>query len=412
MKQNTLVFPIEAVREQFPALGRVYNGKPAAYLDGPGGSQTVQSSIKAIAGYMERGGANLHGRFPSSRETEEIIREARSAAADFLNTKPEEIAFGANMTTLTLSISRALGRSWGPGDEIVVTEMDHHANIDPWLQIAEDRGMTVRWIKADADALTLSLDDIDEIINEKTVLVAVGLASNAVGTIVRTEGIVKRAKEAGALVAMDAVHAAPHIPIDRDKLGADILLCSAYKFFGPHIGIAAVKEEVFSELKPYKLQPSPAYYPDKLETGTQNHEGLAGIEPAIGFFEKLGSGESRRERIVSGLRAAGEYEDMLQDLIRSELGSMPHIVLYQAADDIPKTPTIAFKVKGFEPEEVCSILAEQHSLFLASGDFYASTLGKRTGVSTSGGWIRAGLAPYNTKDEALRLINAVSALKG
>ncbi len=241
MSQKLELFPIIDILNQFPALKRTYNDRVVAYLDGPGGTQVVKSSIEAVCTYMENGGANLHGAFPTSRETEDILAEAKSAISDFLGVKDNEVAFGANMTTLTLAISRALGKNWSKGDEIVVTEMDHRANVDPWISMAEDSGLTVRWIKVDPERLTLNLEDLQEVVNENTRLVAVGLASNAVGTINDIKRISERIREVGALLAVDAVHATPHIAIDRDQLGADILLCSSYKFFGPHVGIAAIK---------------------------------------------------------------------------------------------------------------------------------------------------------------------------
>ncbi|MBB5179777.1 cysteine desulfurase family protein (TIGR01976 family) [Planomicrobium koreense] len=410
MKVTETEFPIQAVREQFPALKRTYHGKSVAYFDGPGGSQVVKSAIDAIASYMERGGANLHGSFPSSWETEETIAGSKEAVADLLNVQPNEVAFGANMTTLTIAIANALGKQFKAGDEIVVTEMDHRANVDPWLMMAQDRGMNVRWIPVDTDALTLDLQGLDELINDKTKLVAVGLASNAVGTIVDIEPIVQRAKKVGALVAADAVHAAPHMALDRELQGIDILLCSAYKFFGPHVGIAAIRESIFKELKPYKLVPSPDYYPDKLETGTQNHEGIAGIRPAIEFFASFGKGDTRRSRIVNGMEHLEAYENSLAKRLRDGLRGLEKVTLFEAAAEVPKTPTIAFQVAGTEPAEVCKIMAEEHSIFLASGHFYASTLAERLDINKSGGWIRAGLAPYNTEEEVDRLLSAVAAL--
>lgn len=410
MKTTETAFPIQAVREQFPALRRTYHGKPVAYFDGPGGSQVIKSAIDAIAGYMERGGANLHGSFPSSWETEEIIAGSKQAVADFLNVQPNEVAFGANMTTLTIAIANALGKQFNAGDEIVVTEMDHRANVDPWLLMAQDRGLKVRWIPVDTEALTLDLRALDQLINEKTKVVAIGLASNAVGTIVDIKPIVQRAQEVGALVAADAVHAAPHMILDRERQGIDILLCSAYKFFGPHIGIAAIRENIFKNLEPYKLVPSPDGYPDKLETGTQNHEGIAGIQPAIEFFASFGEGETRRSRIVTGMEHLEGYENSLAKRLRDGLREMEKVTLFEAAKDVSKTPTIAFQVAGTAPSDVCKIMAEQHSIFLAAGHFYASTLAERMDVNKSGGWIRAGLAPYNTEEEVDRLLSAVAAL--
>lgn len=407
MAHTTNLFPIEAVRQQFPALGRTYKGKNAVYLDGPGGSQVVKSAMDAIYAYMANGGANLHGSFPSSRETEAIIADAKQAIADFFHAKPHEVAFGANMTTLTFAIARALGRTWKEGDEIVVSELDHRANVDPWLSIAADRGMTVRWLKADPSKLTLQIDELDTLLSSKTRLVAVGLASNAVGTINDVAHISQKARQVGALVAVDAVHAAPHLAIDRDQLGADLLLSSAYKFFGPHVGIAVIREHIFEGLQPYKLAPAPSYIPDKLETGTQNHEGIAGIRPAIAFIASLGSGRSFREQIVSGFAAIESYEQELADKMRAALGHLEDVTLYQAAPDVPKTPTIAFRIAGFTPQEVCLRMAEEHGIFIADGDFYAATLAQKLGIDKEGGWIRAGLAPYNTVEEIDRFIHGI-----
>ncbi|MBM7572285.1 cysteine desulfurase-like protein [Aquibacillus albus] len=410
MNQNLVTFPVETIREQFPALKRQCNGKSAVYFDGPGGSQVVQSSIEAITSYMRNGGANLHGAFPSSVETEHTIEEARKAVGDLLGVKDKEVAFGANMTTLAFSIARALAKGWKQGDEIVVTELDHRANVDPWITVANDLGLKIRWIKVDPQSLTLQYDELHELINENTKLVAIGLASNAVGTINDVAKIATKAKEVGALVAVDAVHAVPHIPINRDSLQADILLCSAYKFFGPHIGIAAIKSDVFESLEPYKLVPAPSYIPDKLETGTQNHEGIAGIRPAIEFFANLGDGTSRRDKIISGIERVEVYENSLASKIRGELASLNKVTLYQADSSVPKTPTIAFQVKGITPEEVCRKLSDQSAIFIASGDFYATTLANKLGINKSGGWIRAGLAPYNTEKEANHFIEAIKQL--
>jgi selenocysteine lyase/cysteine desulfurase len=225
-------FDVQAVRDQFPALGRTYNDRSVVYFDGPGGSQAARQAIDAITGYMERGGANLHGVFPTSTETEEILADTRVAVADFLGAAPDEVAFGANMTTLTFAVSRALACGWDDNSEIVVTELDHRANVDPWLIAAAERGARIRWIRVDPETLTLDENDLEQNINERTKLVAVGLASNAVGTVNDVAAVADRAHSTGALVAVDAVHAAPHLPVDRDAIGADVITCSAYKFFG------------------------------------------------------------------------------------------------------------------------------------------------------------------------------------
>ncbi len=391
-------FDVQAVRGQFPALQRTHRGRKVVYLDGPGGSQVAKPAIDAVSRYMNRGGANLHGAFPTSIETEEILRETRQAAADLLGAEPEEVAFGANMTTLTFAISRALARAWDSNSGIVVTELDHRANVDPWLLAAAEKGAKVRWVRVDPETLTLDPDDIEQAIDDKTKLVAVGLASNAVGTINDVAAIARRAHEAGAFVAVDAVHAVPHIPIDRDATGADVLTCSAYKFFGPHVGVTAVKRDLLEAVSVYKVEPAPDYFPDKLETGTQNHEGIAGVKGALDFISSLGGGASPRERLVAGMKAIEEYEADLAEKFRAALREIPGVKLYTAPDGVRKTPTIAFRIEGRTPREFCEHMAEE-GFFVADGHFYASTLAEKLRILDKGGWIRAGLAPYNTEEE-------------
>jgi cysteine desulfurase family protein (TIGR01976 family) len=402
-------YDVTTVREQFPALERTHNGRRAVYFDGPGGSQVAKSAIDAVSGYMSRGGANLHGPFPTSVETEEILRDTRQAMADFLGAGPDEVAFGANMTTLTFAVSRALARNWDRNSEVVVTELDHRANVDPWLLAAAERGAAVRWVRVNPETLTLEEDDIERAINDRTRLVAVGLASNAVGTVNDVAAIAKRAHGAGALVAVDAVHAAPHIPVDRDAIGADVLTCSAYKFFGPHVGVTAVRRDLLKTLDVYKVEPAPDYIPDRLETGTQNHEGIAGAKGAIDFISSLGHGTSLQDKLVSGMRAIEEYEADLAERFRAALHEIPEVKLYAAPDGVLKTPTVAFRVEGHTPREVTERLA-QEGFFVADGHFYASTLARKLGIHDKGGWIRAGLAPYNTEEEVEGFIESLKSL--
>jgi cysteine desulfurase family protein (TIGR01976 family) len=399
-------FDVRSVREQFPALRRKYDGRGVVYFDGPGGSQVARQAIDAMSGYMERGGANLHGVFPTSTETEEILAETRRAAADFLGAGQDEISFGANMTTLTFAISRALAREWDEGSEIVVTELDHRANVDPWVIAAHESGATVRWVKADPETLTLDPDDLERNITERTRLVAVGLASNAVGTVNDVAAVAQKAHAAGAIVAVDAVHAAPHIPIDRDGLGADVITCSAYKIFGPHVGVTAIRRDLFENMDVYRLDPAPGYIPDKLETGTQNHEGIAGVKGALDFIASLGEGTSQREKLGSAMQTIEEHEAELAEAFRAALHDLPGVKLYAAPDGVRKTPTIAFRVEGHTPDEVCARMLE-HGFFIAAGDFYASTLAQKLGISESGGFVRAGLAPYNTEEEVERFVEAL-----
>jgi len=404
-------YPVEFVRQQFPALQRTHRGMPVAYFDGPGGSQVVDTCIEAMADYMRKGGANLHGQFASSIETEAHIHEARGAMADLLNADRGEIAFGANATTLLFHASRAIGRNWKPGDEIVVTELDHRGNVDPWITQATDKGVTVRWIKVDPSTFTLDLSELDSIINRKTVLVAVGLASNAVGTVNDLARVAEQAHRVGALVAVDAVQAVPHFSVDFRALGADILCCSAYKFFGPHIGIVAIRRDIFEKLEVYRLVPAPADAPDKLETGTLNHEGLAGIKPAVEFIAALGHGSTRRERIVSGYERIEAHENRLAEKIRRSLSSSPRIRLCQAPPGVRKTPTVALTVAGMAPAEVCKRVIDRAAVFIAEGNFYAWTLAEKLGVNATGGWVRAGLSPYNSDEEVDRFTAAMQGLE-
>jgi cysteine desulfurase family protein (TIGR01976 family) len=330
--------------------------------------------------------------------------------ADLLNADRGEVAFGANATTLLFHAARAIGRNWKPGDEIVVTELDHRGNVDPWITQAKDKGVTVRWIKVDTSTFTLDLSELDSIINRKTVLVAVGLASNAVGTVNDVARVAEQAHRVGALVAVDAVQAVPHFSVDFRALGADILCCSAYKFFGPHIGIVAIRREIFEKLEVYRLVPAPADAPDKLETGTLNHEGLAGIKPAVEFIAALGHGNTRRGRIVTGYERMEAHENRLAEKIRRSLSSSPRVRLYQALPGVPKTPTVAFTVAGMAPAEVCKRVIDKASVFIAEGNFYAWTLAEKLGINATGGWVRAGLSPYNSEEEVDRFTAAMLSL--
>ena len=399
-------FDVQAVREQFPALGRTHNGRGVVYFDGPGGSQVARQAIDAISCYMQRGGANLHGVYPTSTETEEILADTRRAMADFLGAAPDEVAFGANMTTLTFAISRALARGWDEDSEIVVTELDHRANVDPWLIAAAERGARVCWVRVDPETLTLDQDDLEQNITERTRLVAIGLASNAVGTVNDVAAVAEKAHSAGAFVAVDAVHAAPHLSVDRDAVGADVITCSAYKFFGPHVGVAAIRRDLFENMGVYRLDPAPDHIPDKLETGTQNHEGIAGVKGALDFISSVGEGTSQREKLASAMKAIEEHEAALAEPFRSALRDLPGVELYASPKGVRKTPTIAFRVHGHTPDEVCARMLE-HGFFIAAGDFYASTLAEKLGIGESGGFVRAGLAPYNTEEEVERFVEAL-----
>lgn len=407
---KTLTYPIEQIRAQFPSLNRTYNGQPIGYFDGPGGSQVAKIIIDEMAKYMENGVANL-GRFSStSKETREIVQKAREHSATLLGAHPDEISFGANTTTLAFTVSRAISRSWEyEKGNIVVTEIDHHANVDPWMTAAMDRGLEINKIKLNPHTLSLDTENLEDIITNETKLVAVGLASNAVGTINKISHIVKRAREVGALVAVDGVHAVPHFKVNFEQLGVDILFCSAYKFFGPHVGIAAIKKDVFEKLDVYKLQPAPKTAPDKLETGTQNFEGLVGVIHAIQFLASFGEGDTLEKRLITSYKKMESYENELAKRLREGLSVIDGVTLYQSPESGRKTPTVAFTVDGVSSSDVCNELVEEYSLHLESGDFYAMTLVEKLNVGEEG-VIRAGIAPYNTMEEIERLIGAIQTI--
>lgn len=401
---------LAVIRQQFPALKRTHKGKPVVYLDGPGGTQPVESAIEAMTAYMRGGMANVHGQFPTSIETDAMITASRKAMADMLGCAPGEVAYGANATSLIFAVSRALARQWKAGDEIIVCESDHRANVDPWLLAAADRGVVVRWLPCDPHTLCLDYDLLDTLITPKTRLVALGYASNAVGTINNVSLVAGKAHAVGALMAVDAVHIAPHVGISMADLGADMLFCSVYKFFGGHIGVAAIRRDVFENLESYRLAPASSATPDKLETGTKSHEAIASIVPALDFVASLGRGNNRRERLLSGFNRIEMHENALAEKARKGLAAMPFVRLWQASAGCPKTATIAFTISSRAPGDVCRHAADAWGVFLADGDFYASTLAEKLGLRTSGGWVRAGMAPYNTPEEVEIFLEAVNSV--
>jgi cysteine desulfurase family protein (TIGR01976 family) len=402
------IFPIEQVRGRFPALNRLDEEKQVIYFDGPGGTQMSDFAMESMYRYIRSGMANLHGTFNTSIATDNLLDEAREAVSELLGCQSNEVAFGANMTTLAFSIARSLASFIEEGDEVVVSELDHRANVDPWITLAKDRGAIVKFIKLDPNNYTLHLDELDSIITENTKLVAIGMSSNVTGTVTDVKAVTAKAKEFGSLVVIDAVHAVPHLPIDIRDIGCDILLCSAYKFFGPHVGIAVIHEGLFEKLPVYKLQPAPTEIPYKLETGTQNHEGIAGVIGAIRFIENLGNGVTRRERLLAGMAAIEEYEKELSADIESFLIGLPEVRLFRAPTG-PKTPTFAFTIENQNSRAVASWLAKKYNMCVADGDFYASTMAGIFGVHEVGGWVRIGLAPYNTKEEVQIFKNGLLA---
>jgi cysteine desulfurase family protein (TIGR01976 family) len=393
-------FPIDEVRAQFPALN--FKNKEQVfpiYFDGPGGTQMVQTCINRMLEYIETGMANLHGTFSTSQKTDALLEEAKQAVGDLLNCNPREVAFGQNMTSLAFQVANSLRPMLREGDEILVTELDHRANVDPWIHLAKETGATLKWLPVDKDKLVLDLSKLDTLLNAKTKIVAIGISSNLTGTITNVKNIFSAAKKYNAITIADAVHAVPHFLVDKEQLESDILFCSAYKFFGPHLGIAAIKEELFKRLEIAKLKPAPNEIPYKLETGTQNHEGIAGLCGAINFIESLGSGNSRRAKLASGMQAIEAHEQQLMDELQNFLESIPEITLYRAGKEVNKTPTFAFRIKGVHSREATEFFAEKYNLCIADGHFYASTMAEVFPVMETGGWIRIGFAPYNTLEE-------------
>ncbi|GHA39511.1 cysteine desulfurase-like protein [Salinimicrobium marinum] len=393
-------FQIEKVRASFPAL-RIKDKEQVfpIYFDGPGGTQMAQPALDRMVEYISTGMANLHATFPTSIRTDELLAEAKAAVADLLNCKAEEVAFGQNMTSLAFQVSNSLKSLIQEGDEIVVTQLDHRANVDPWISLAKETGATVKFIPVDKDTLTLDLSGLDKIITSKTALVAAGMSSNLTGTISEVEKIIKRAKEVNAFTVLDAVHAVPHFKVDFKQLDCDILFCSAYKFFGPHLGIAVIKGALFQKLPVQKLEPAPNDIPYRLETGTQNHEGIAGLCGAISFIESLGEGENRKERLASGMENIEAHEQSLIAEMETFLTEIPEVTLYRAPENVAKTPTFAFKIEYIHSRDATRFFAEKYNLCIGDGHFYASTMTEVFDVMDSGGWIRVGFAPYNTLEE-------------
>lgn len=404
-------YPIEKIREEFPAMQRIENNYFVGYFDGPGGTQVTKTVIEAMSNYMKNGVANNGGESCTSKETEHIVTQAREAIATLLGTEQQNIVFGENMTSLTFRIARTLQRMWGNSNgNIVITEIDHHANRDPWISAVEDLPIDVHSIPVNPTTKTLDTTHLEHIITKDTKLVAIGLASNAIGTINNIIPIIRRAKEVGALIALDGVHAVPHFSVNFQDLGADFLFCSAYKFFGPHVGIVAIKQETFEDLTPYKLEPAPNFPPEKLETGTINFEALAGVKDTVEFIASIGNGNLLREKLNSAFKKISQYEEYLANRLRRALNQMNHIKLFQADENIRKTPTIAFKVSGMHAKSVCHYLATHYSLHLESGHFYAPYLIEKLAANENGGLIRAGISPYNTEEEIDRLIHALAKL--
>ena len=393
------------LRDRFPALARTEGSHPVAYFDGPGGTQVPDAVITAMSEYLAHHNANTHWAYPTSAETDTAIAGARDAMADFVGGAPDEIAFGANMTTLTFHLARALGRGWGRGDEVVITELDHHANVAPWRALAAERGITVRTVRVVPETGELDQADLEAALGPRTRLLAIGAASNALGTINDVSRAARLAHDAGAMVFVDAVHYAPHRLVDVKALGADFLCCSAYKFYGPHIGILWGRKERLEALDVPKLEPAPDHAPERIETGTQNHEGIVGARAAVDFLASWGSGASRRARLTDGFASEEGREQELVRRLWSGLGSIAGVRRFGPGPDRPRTSTISFAVDGVPSRQVAEALVPL-GLYVSNGDFYASTIVARLGYAETG-LVRAGLACYSTAEEVERLLEGV-----
>jgi len=401
------------VRAQFPSLRLQINGQPAAFLDGPAGTQVPQQVMNAIQNYFLSSNANTCGAFETSRRTDALIASARAAMADFFNCDKDEVVFGQNMTTITFALSRAIGRELQPGDEIVVTTLDHDANVAPWRAL-EEKGVVVRQVDIHEADCTLDFDDLKRKINEKTKLVAVGYASNAVGTINPVAEITNLAHSVGALMFIDAVHYAPHGPFDVRSLDCDFLVCSPYKFFGPHMGTLYGKREHLLRFKPYKVRPAPESLPDRWETGTQVQELIAGISAAVDYLAELGrrcdpSAADRRSALLAAYRATRQHEMALLSHLVEGLLAIPGLQFFGIRDPqrfSERCSTVSVRLADHTPTEVAKFLGDR-GIFTWDGNYYALNLTERLGVEQTGGLLRIGLVHYNTAEEVNRLLVAL-----
>ncbi|HKS22534.1 MAG TPA: cysteine desulfurase-like protein [Thermoanaerobaculia bacterium] len=396
---------MENVRSQFPALKRVYKGYPVAYFDAPGGTQVPRVVAEAMNEYLFHHNANTHWAYPTSVETDVILESARETVGEFLNCSPAEVIFGANMTTLTFHLARSLGRTWREGDEVIVTDLDHHANVAPWRALEIDRGVAVRSARLIRETAQIDWDHLRTLVSPRTKLIAIGGASNACGTVNDLELAKSIAAETGALLFVDAVHLAPHELIDVQRIGCDFLACSSYKFYGPHAGILFARQALLESLPWPKLVPAPDTAPERAETGTQCHEAIAGIAATVDFIASMGEGSTRRERLAAAYAKLHDEGSRFARMLWDGLSSMEKVTLYGPLPSMPRTPTIAFNVEGHDDEEVVRTLADR-GLFLSHGDFYALTAVRELGAPQCS-VVRAGCACYSTEEEVGRLLDSI-----
>lgn len=423
---------LDQIRSQFPALAIDGDGQPVVFLDNPGGTQTPQRVADAMTDYLLHSNANRGGAFLTAQRSDAILEDAHAAVADLLNApSPDEIVFGPNMTTLTFSVSRALGRHLRPGDEVVVTRMDHDANITPWVSMAEERGAVVRWVDFDVEDYTLDMAGLRDALNDRTRIVAVGYASNATGTVHDVATVARWAHDAGALVFVDAVQYVPHGPVDVQALGCDLLACSAYKFFGPHVGILYGRYELLDRLRAYKVRPAKNAPPHKFETGTQNHEGIAGVLAALEYLADLGAqpgaddgsisgglplpegeGSLRRRRLHRAMSLLRAYDHQLSAAILDQLEDLPGVRVHGIANRArlaERVPTVSFTWEGRHPRAIAEALGRK-GIFVWDGNYYAQAVTERLDLEDKGGMVRIGAVHYNTLDEIRRLGAALKEL--
>jgi cysteine desulfurase family protein (TIGR01976 family) len=412
------MFDVQSVRSHFPALQQTRNGREVVFFDNPGGTQVPRAVAEAMTRYLFADNANHGGAYATSRRSDAMIEEAHRAMADMLGaSSPDEIVFGPNMTSLTFSLSRALGHWLKPGDEIVVTRLDHDANISPWMLLAREKGASLRWVDFRPEDCTLDMDDLERRLSRRTKLVACAYASNAVGTINDVRTITEMAHHTGALVFVDAVQHAPHALIDVKALDCDFLACSAYKFFGPHEGVLYGKYDLLDRLPAYKVRPAKNRPPHKFETGTQNHEGIAGTLAAVEYLAGLsGSAHEsagRRDRLSIAMKAIEDYERALVLRLIAGLGQIQGLRIYGITEPSSfdrRVPTVAFRMEGFSPRGLAAHLGEK-GIFVWDGNYYALAVTERLGLEDKGGMVRVGLVHYNTADEVDRLLDALERLR-
>jgi cysteine desulfurase family protein (TIGR01976 family) len=408
------VLDVEAVRARFPTLSRgIEDGRPFVFADAPGGSQVPDVVIEAVAAHYRRGMSNTHGAFITSQETDDLITGARRATADLTGADADEIVVGPNATTLLFHLSHSFARMLEPDDEVVVTRLDHDANVRPWVLAAADAGATVRWVDVRDDDVTIDEESFDAALSPRTKLVAFTLASNATGTIPPALDLVRRAKAVGATVALDGVHFAQHRLLDLHGIGADLLVCSPYKFFGPHLGILAARREVLERWAPYKLVPALDQVPERWETGTQNHEGLAGLVAAVGYLSGIaGVSGARREQLAASYDAIAAHERVLADRFLAGIASLPRVRLWGIADRdrlAERTPTFAIRLGDEHPAQTAKRLAGR-GIFVWDGDYYAREIMTRLGLFETGGAVRIGFCHYHTVDEVDRVLAGLAEL--